>query len=105
MNQELENLLNSDTQKNQNGQTVDMEPESSVLGIIFTVVASLNLIVGVLQILIQGSGHSWYPDMAYYSLGFTLIGSSLFLFAVASCLKFLAKISSRLGRIMRALEK
>jgi hypothetical protein len=105
MNEELEKLLDDQAPKNQGENTVELESDSSVVGVIFTVLAWLNLIVGVLQILLQGSGHSWYPDMAYYALGFTLIGSSLFLFAVASCLKFLAKISSRIGLIMRALEK
>ncbi len=99
MNEELENVLNSDTPKNQNGQTVEMESESSVVGVIFAVLAWLNLIVGVFHAL---------ADIRYFErLEITcyLIGSSLFLFAVASCLKFLAKISSRMGRIMRAVEK
>lgn len=100
MNEELENVLNSDTPQNQNGQTVEIESESSVVGVIFTVLAWLNLIVGVISLV--GESANFTPD---YTLGFTLIGSSLFLFAVASCLKFLAKISSRIGRIMRAVEK
>lgn len=100
MNEELENVLNSDTPQNQNGQTVEIESESSAVGVIFTVLAWLNLIVGVISLV--GESANFTPD---YTLGFTLIGSSLFLFAVASCLKFLAKISSRIGRIMRAVEK
>lgn len=100
MNEELEDVLNSDAPQNQNGQTVEIESESSAVGVIFTVLAWLNLIVGVISLV--GESANFTPD---YTLGFTLIGSSLFLFAVASCLKFLAKISSRIGRIMRALEK
>ena len=101
MNEELENVLNSDAPQNQNGQTVEMESESSVVGVIFTVLAWLNMMVGVFQLIVE-KNESYDPD---YTFGFTLIGSSLFLFAVASCLKFLAKISSRIGRIMRAVEK
>lgn len=100
MNEELEDVFNSDAPQNQNGQTVEIESESSAVGVIFTVLAWLNLIVGVISLV--GESANFIPD---YTLGFTLIGSSLFLFAVASCLKFLAKISSRMGRIMRAVEK
>jgi len=99
MNEELENVLYSSPPKNQGENTIVVEPELSVVGIIFAVLAWLNLIVGVFHAL---------ADIHYFErLEITcyLIGSSLFLFAVASCLKFLAKISSRMGRIMRAVEK
>ncbi len=100
MNEELENVLYSSPPKNQGENTIVVEPELSVVGIIFNVLAWLNLIVGV--ILLIGESTNFNQD---YTFGFALIGSSLFLFAVASCLKFLAKISSRMGRIMRAVEK
>ena len=102
MNEELENVLNSNTPQNQNGGVLEIESESSAVGVIFTVLAWLNLIVGIFQMIVEANKYYSDPD---YTLGFTLIGSSLFLFAVASCLKFLAKISSRMGRIMRAVEK
>ena len=100
MSEELESLFDSQTPKNQGEKTLEIESESSVVGVIFTVLAWLNLIVGVISLF--GESTNYTPD---YTFGFALIGSSLFLFAVASCLKFLAKISSRMGRIMRALEK
>ena len=103
MNEELENMLNSDASQNQNGENVGIESESSIVGIIFAVLAWLNLVVGLL-LMITEKDKTFSSDRDY-TLGFTLLGSSLFLFAVASCLKFLAKISSRLGRIMGALEK
>ena len=104
MNEELKNVLNGDAPENQNGQTVELESESSVVGIIFTVLAWLNLVVGVILIMVEKYG-SYYDRYDSYAPAFTFVGSSLFLFAVASCLKFLAKISFRMGRIIRALEK
>lgn len=101
MNEEIKNILNGDAAKNQGGKNVDMDKESSVVGGIFTVLAWLNLIFGIANLIIEANKY-YNRD---YALGFTLLGSSLFLFAVASCLKFLAKISSRMGRIMKALEK
>ena len=103
MSEELENVLNSDASQNQNGGNVEIESESSIVGIVFAVLAWLNLIVGVLLMLTE-KAETFVSDRDY-TLGFTLLGSSLFLFAVASCLKFLAKISARLGRILGALEK
>jgi hypothetical protein len=101
MNEELENVLNSNTPQNQNGETAEIESESSVVGVIFTVLAWLNFIVGLMLMIVEAN-ESYYDS---YAPAFALLGSSLFLFAVASCLKFLAKISSRMGRIMKALEK
>lgn len=103
MNEELENVLNSDTPQNQNGQTVEIESESSVVGIIFTVLAWLNMLIGIVLLCVELSkNYSFDRD---YSLAISVLGSSLFLFAVASCLNFLAKISFRMGCIMRAVEK
>jgi len=100
MNEELENVLDSNAPQNQNGETAKIESESSVVGAIFTWLAWINLIVGVISLIDEAN--SIYTD---YTFGFALLGSSLFLFAVAGCLNFLAKISFRMGRIMRALEK
>ena len=104
MNKELENVLNSDTPKNQNGQNVEIESESSGVGVILSVLAWLNLGVGIILIMLQKYG-SYYDRQDSYAPAFTFVGSSLLLFAVASCLNYLAKISSRMGRIMKALEK
>jgi hypothetical protein len=101
MNEELENVLNSDTPKNQGENNVEIESESSVVGVIFTVIAWLNMVAGLFLLMVEKI-ESYDQD---YTFGLTLIGSSLFLNAVASCLQYLAKISSRMGRIMKALEK
>ena len=98
MNEELEKLLDSNAPQNQNGEAMEMESESSVVGVVFAVLAWLNLIAGLLHAV--KNGFSCDFEITCY-----LIGSSLFLFAVASCLNFLAKISLRMGRIMRAMEK
>jgi hypothetical protein len=103
MNEELENVLNSESPKNQDGKTVGMESESSVVGIIFTVLAWLNLIVGVFLMIAEFTkDYNYERDFTHT---FALLGSSLFLFAIAGCLKLLAKISFRVGCIMKAVEK
>lgn len=103
MNEELKNVLNGDTPENQNGQTVEVELESSVVGEIFTFLACLNILIGIVLIIVEAQ--KFYDSDKDFTTAISVLGSSLFLFAVASCLKFLAKISSRMGRIMRALEK
>ena len=55
MNEELENVLNSNTPQNQNGEAMEIESESSVVGVIFIVLAWLNLIVGVFQLIAEKS--------------------------------------------------
>ena len=111
MNEELENVLNSDTPKNQGENNVEIESESSLVGDIFTFLACLNILIGMMLMIVESSNYSSDTDYSIassdtdYSIALSVLGSSLFLFAVASCLKFLAKISSRMGRIMKALEK
>ena len=102
MNEELENVLNSNTPQNQNGGVLEVESESSAVAAIFTILALFNILAGIILIIMESERYSSDRD---YSLAISVLGSSLFLFAVANCLNLLAKISSRMGRIMRALEK
>jgi hypothetical protein len=91
MNEEIANMLNSDTPKNQDGNTVEAESESSVIGIIFNMLGGLSYLIAVAQFIEE-----------HTEVGFYMIGAGLSCSAIGAVLGYLARISSRLQRISKS---